>query len=171
MPATRALLDVLELGERALPSVVGPQPVVEHTGVVPAAVATHPLHGTAMGTYEMPQITIDAGTSFALKGTAKLSSLGSFRVTGNVHGVGMIAFGRATGELVLSNGHGTITIAVHGAVQPAFSQVPSNLVYSVIKGTGDFRHLTGYGSLAIQRTPAPIAFGHAPSGRMTLSFS
>ena len=171
MSAPRALLDLLELGERALPSAVGFQPIAEHGGMLAPAVATHPLRGAGTGTYQMPQVTIDAGTSFALTGTAELAGLGSFRGTGYVEGVGKIAVGRATGEWVLANGHGTITIAVHGAVQHAFSQVPSELVYSVTKGTGDFRHLTGYGSVAIQRTPAPVAFGQPPFGRVTLSFS
>ncbi len=171
MSAPRALLDLLQLGERALPSVVGPQPVTEHMGMSPAAVTTHPLHGTGTGYYNGPRVTIDAGTGFTLTATAKLATLGSFRVTGSVQGVGLIAFGRATGEWVLSNTHGSITIELHGAVQSAFSQVPSNLVYSVTKGTGDFRHLKGYGIVAIERMPAPIAFGQPLFGRLVLSFS
>ena len=167
----RTLLDCLELGERALPSAVGPQPIVVDSGMATAAVSSHPLRGAGTGTYLGPRIMIDVGTSFTLSGTANLAGLGSFRVTGAVQGVGMIEFGRATGELVLSNSHGTITIELHGAVQPAFSQVPSDLVYSVTKGTGDFRHLTGYGSVAIHRTPAPVAFGQPPVGRVTFSFS
>jgi hypothetical protein len=171
MSARRALLDLLELGERALPSAVGFQPITEHGGMVAAAVSTHPLRGTGTGTYHGPQVTIDAGASFNLSGTVKLAGLGSFRVTGSVEGVGMIRFGRATGEMILSNAHGTIAIELHGVVQPAFSQVPPVLVYSVTKGTGDFRHLTGYGSVAIQRTPAPVAIGRPPVGRIALSFS
>jgi hypothetical protein len=171
MSARRTLLDLLELGERDLPSAVGLQPIVEHGGMVAAAVVTHPLRGTGTGTYHGPQVTIDAGASFNVSGTAHLAGLGTFRMTGSVEGVGMVEFGRASGELVLSNAHGTITIELHGAVQPAFSQVPSVLVYSVTKGTGDFRHLTGYGSVAIHRTPAPVAFGQPPVGRIALAFS
>jgi hypothetical protein len=171
MSAPRTLLNLLELGERALPSAVGLQPIGEHAGIAAAAVATHPLHGTGTGTYHAPLITIDAGTSFTLTGTANLAGLGTFRVAGSVQGVGMIVSGRATGELVLSNSHGTITIDLHGAIQPAFSQVPSDLVYKVTKGTGDFRHLTGYGSVAIHRTPAPVAFGKPLVGALILSFS
>jgi hypothetical protein len=171
MSVSRTILDLLELGERALPSAVGLQPIIEHGGIAPATVDTHPLHGTGTGTYHGPRITIDAGTSFTLSGTANLAGLGTLRVTGSVQGVGLIAFGRASGELVLSNSHGTITIDLHGAVQRAFSQVPSDLVYSVTKGTGDFRHLTGYGSVAIHRMPAPVAFGQPTVGRVSLAFS
>jgi hypothetical protein len=124
-----------------------------------------------MGTYLGPEITIDAGTSFTLFGTANLRALGSFAVTGSVHGVGMIAFGRATGELVLSNAHGTITLALHGRVQSAFSQLPTEMVYTVTGGTGAFVHLNGYGVVALQRIPAPTAFEHHPTGVITLNFS
>jgi hypothetical protein len=138
---------------------------------VAAGIATHPLHGTGTGTYHGPQVTIDAGTSFTLTGTANLGALGPFTVTGSVQGVGMIASGRATGELVLSNAHGTITLALHGPVQSAFNQPPSELVYSVTRGTGDFRHLAGHGTVGMRRLPAPTALGRPPTGIVTLTFS
>jgi hypothetical protein len=129
------------------------------------------LHGTGRGTYHGPQITIDAGTSFSLTGKTDLGGLGSFAVTGSVEGVGMIASGRATGELVLSNARGTISLALHGPVQAAFSQPPSDLVYSVTGGTGAYRHLGGYGVVAMHRIPAPTAFGQPPRGVVSLTFS
>jgi hypothetical protein len=92
-------------------------------------------------------------------------------MTGSVQGVGMIASGRATGELVLSNAHGTITLALHGPLQAGFSQPPSELVYSVARGTGNFQHLRGYGTVAMQRIPAPTALGQPPTGVITLTFS
>jgi hypothetical protein len=138
-----------------------------------AAVATsaHPLHGTGTGVYHSPQVTADAGTSFTLKGRVHLGALGSFKVTGSVQGVGMIASGRATGQLVLSNAHGTITLTLHGPVQPAFSQVPPELVYVVSGGTGEFAHLSVYGVVGIHLTPAPTALGQPPTGAVTLTFS
>jgi hypothetical protein len=71
----------------------------------------------------------------------------------------------------LSNAHGTITLALHGWVQSAFSQPPTEMVYTVTGGTGDFVHLSGYGIVALQRIPAPTAFGHHPTGAITLNFS
>jgi hypothetical protein len=139
--------------------------------VAASEIAAHPLHGTGRGTYHAPLVTVDAGTSFTLTGTANLGALGSFAVTGWVQGVGMIASGRATGELVLSSPHGTITLALQGAVQPAFSQPPPELVYAVTRGTGTFRHLSGYGTVAMHRLPAPTAFGQPPTGVITLTFS
>jgi hypothetical protein len=136
-----------------------------------ALVAAHPLHGSGSGTYHGPQITIDAGTSFVFAGTAHLGALGTFALKGSVQGVGMIASGRATGELVLSNAQGTITLALHGPVQQAFSQPPSVLVYVVTRGTGSFRHMTGYGAVVMQRIPAPTALGQPAAGVITLNFT
>jgi hypothetical protein len=171
MPEPRTLLKLQELGERSLPSVVAPLPAPNYGGLAAAKVAAHPLHGTGKGTYHAPQVTIDAGTSFTMSGTANVGALGSFTVSGSVRGVGMIVFGRASGELVLSNAHGTITLALHGPVQPAFSQPPAELVYSVTRGTGDFQHLSGYGTVGVQRIPAPIALGQPPTGAVTLTFT
>lgn len=169
MPA-RATLELEELGERSLPSPVVLEPLasIPHPAIVQHA---HPLHGTGTGTYHEPAVTIDAGTSFTLNGTAKLDGLGTFHVTGQVQGVGMIAWGRATGELVLTNARGTITLALHGPVQHAFGTLPHELVYSVSGGTGAYSHVTGYGTVGMTLLPAPVAFGQAPAGTITLRFS
>ena len=170
MPAPRVVLDLQELGDRALPSAVAP-PTATGLGVAAAASPAHPLHGAGTGTYLSPRIVVDAGTSFALAGMADLGALGSFRVTGSVQGVGFVASGRATGQLVLSNAHGTITLALHGGVQPGFSQIPPELVYAVAGGTGDFAHLGGYGTVGVHRVPAPTAVGQPQTGVVTLNFS
>jgi hypothetical protein len=168
VPAYRIRPQLVELGDRTLPSAVTSLPVY----VGPhSSVSTHPLHGTGSGIYGGLQIIVDTGNSFTLTGTVELRDLGSFTVTGGVQGVGMIASGRATGELTLTNAHGTITLALHGAVQSAFSQPPSTLVYSVTGGTGAFRHLTGYGTVDMHRVPAPVSFGHPQTGTITLTFS
>jgi hypothetical protein len=130
----------------------------------------HPLHGTGTGTYHANPVPTDAGTSFTLSGTVHVAGLGTFRVTGSVQGVGMIASGRARGELVLSNDRGTITLALHGPVQSAFSQPPAELVYSVVRGTGHFRHVSGYGTVGIKRVPVPSAPRQPATGSVTLTF-
>jgi hypothetical protein len=169
MSSPRCRLQLLELCERSLPSAVAPLPTPL---AAPAAqVASHPLHGTGTGTYHGPAVTIDAGTSFTLSGTADLGSLGKFTVTGGVEGVGLIAAGRATGDLVLSDARGTITLKLHGPVQAAFSQPPEELVYTVTGGTGAFQHLGGYGAVGLRRIPAPVVFGHPPVGTVILTFS
>jgi hypothetical protein len=170
MPTLRSRLELLELGERTLPSAVAPV-LPTLGGGLAATVTAHPLLGAGVGTYHGPQVTIDAGTSFAVTGTATLRGLGSFAVKGSVQGVGFIASGRATGQLVLSNARGTITLALHGAVQTGFSQPPTELVYVVTAGTGAFSHVSGYGAVGMIRHPAPTAFGQPPSGVISFTFS
>jgi hypothetical protein len=173
MSANRATLELQELGDRALPSPVILYPTDPIPPSVPVVIAptTHPLQGTGMGSYREPEVTIDAGTSFTLHGTAHLRGLGEFHVTGHIQSVGMIAGGRATGELVLTNGHGTITLALHGPIQQAFGSLPRELVYTVVGGTKAYSHLSGYGTLGVTLTPAPVDFGHAQHGSVALNFS
>jgi hypothetical protein len=170
MSVNRATLELQELCDRALPSPVvlyptdpvGPVAVVQHA---------HPLHGTGAGTYQGPAVAVDTGTSLTLRGSADLGALGKFQFTGRVQGVGMIAWGRAAGELVLTNGHGSITLALHGPTQQAFGALPHEMVYTVSGGTSDYSHLSGYGTVGLHLTPAPVAVGHAPAGAVALSFS
>ena len=170
MTTNRATLELHELGDRALPSSLALHPL--DLGAIPAVVQhAHPLHGAGAGTYHGPAVAIDAGTGFTLTGTADLGALGTFHVTGQVQGVGFLAQGRATGDLVLTSAHGSITLALHGPVQPGFSAVPPELVYSVTGGTGDFSHLSGYGTVGMHRTPAPVTFGQPPAGTVALTFA
>jgi hypothetical protein len=170
MRPPRRLLAIHELGVRVVPSAAGVAPVV--AGVIAtASLSNHPLHGSGTGTYHTPKITIDAGTSFSVTGRANLGALGSFTVAGEVHGVGMIAEGRAMGDLVLSDSRGTITLHLHGPIQEAFEPVPHSLVYTVAKGTGAFQHLSGYGSLEIQLTPIPVPNGKPMTGKAAFTFS
>jgi hypothetical protein len=100
-----------------------------------------------------------------------MGGLGMFRVSGSINGVGLISNGRAAGELMLKNSHGTITINVHGPVQSSFAPIPRDLVYVVAKGTGAFQHLTGYGSLHVTLIPAKVGHNEAPRGTINLGFS
>jgi hypothetical protein len=170
MSATRATLELQELGERTLPSPVVLHPV-DPVPLTPAIVRhAHPLHGLATGTYHGTVNNPDMPVSFTLNTTAHLDGLGTFQVTGSMQGIGFVAQGRATGELVLKNAQGTITLALHGAIQsgPSF---PRELVYSVTGGTGTYSHVTGYGTVAITQIPAPVAFGQPPTGVINLAFS
>jgi hypothetical protein len=169
MPAMRVTLELQELGERALPSPVALHPV---DTIAPVAIVqhAHPLQGPGSGTYQQLPALPDVGTGFNLNGTVNLAGLGTFQVQGEVHGVGFVAWGRATGELVLTSAKGTITLALHGAIQPGFSAIPRELVYSVTGGTGAYSHLTGYGAIGMSLVPAPVPSGHPSSGSIFFRF-
>ena len=165
----RTPLDLFEFGERRSPS-AGFQAPELPAPIIMTAPAPHPLHGTGHAHYQGPAINIDAGTGFSFSGTADLGKLGAFKITGSVQGVGFAFNGHATGELVLTNKHGSITLTLHGRTQSAFSPVPGELIYSISKATGDYLHTSGYGTLGLKMNPAPIAFGHGPSGQLQLQF-
>ena len=155
------------LDARTLPAPFPTAPVV---GPVVIQAASHPLHGEGSGSYTSPLI-VDAGPSYQMKGEVKLGGLGTLAVQGWVQGTGMIQNGRATGQLVLTGGHGTITLALHGPTQPGFSPVPHELVYSVTGGTGAYAHTTGYGLAHIDFVPASSGSLGQPNGSFHISFS
>ncbi len=169
MRIRRARLIVEELGTRTLPSVTVVLPPVT-LGTVAVSSTSHPLHGTASGTYVGSSTNIDAGPSWTLSATADLGSLGTFKVTGWVEAVGLVNQGRATGELILSNSQGTITLALHGGMQKGLSPLPPELVYAISGSTGAYQHMAGYGVVGITHHPAPTAFGLPPRGFLTLAF-
>ena len=153
----RPVLETLDA--RALPSAVptapaDPVPVV----VVSAPPASHPLHGTGQGGYTDPTFggPVDAGVSHTLHGTVTLQGLSTFDLSGWVGGTGMVLNGRATGHLVLTNAKGTLTVELHGPIQPGFSPIPSELVYSISGGTGAYAHAKGYGVTNLSFMPYPM---------------
>jgi hypothetical protein len=174
MSRDRARLALEELGERTLPSVSFGVP---RKGFIPPAVVStdsqpnHSLQGIARGNYLGSLLMVDAGIHDKLTGTADLGKLGSFNLTGWLQGLGNIAHGRASGQLVLSNAQGSITLTLTGPVQPGFSPLPSVFNYQVTAGTGAYSHLDRSGRVHLSLIPAPIAFGLPPQGRFTFTFS
>ena len=154
-----------ELHGRTLPStkVVVPPDLGPPIQVDP--LPSHPLHGDGYGTYTQP-VVVDAGVEYQLDARLSLGSVGNFRVRGWVQGTGMVIGGRATGHLVLSNGHGTITLDLHSGELPPFSPLPPELVYSITAGTGAYAGERGYGVAGFSVTPAPTAFGLPLRGRL-----
>jgi hypothetical protein len=171
MTPRRQPLRVELLGDRILPSGSSVTPSALGSAAKTATAPHHPLQGTGTAAYHEPRITVDTGMSLSLLGHGRLGDLGTFQVSGSINGVGLINKGRATGELVLKNSHGTITVNVHGPVQPSFAPIPRALVYVIAKGTGDFQHLAGYGSLNVTLIPATVGHNEAPRGTINLSFS
>ena len=134
------------LDARALPSAVLTAPTDPVPVVIAAPPASHPLHGVGQGEYTDPAFGhVDAGISHSLHGTVALQGLGTFDMTGWVNGTGMILGGRAMGQLTLTNAKGSLTLELHGPIQPGFAQIPSELVYSISGGTGAYAHAKGYG--------------------------
>jgi hypothetical protein len=164
MALRTARLELERLGSRLAPSAG----VLVSPGHPPAAHAAHapphPVRGTGGGTFDW-QFGDDGGPAFGLSGTADLAGFGRVRVDGWVHGVGADGGGRATGELILSGPRGTLTLALHGPPQPAYSPFPPEFVYTVSGGA------SGYGAVAIGFATALVWPDAVPVGSMSLSFS
>ena len=168
MRLCRARLIVEQLDSRTLPSSTLVLPPI--TSPVPAMASTsHPLQGTGTSNYVGSVITPDTGPSVDLTGTIHLQSLGTFQLSGWLQSVGSVVQGRAYGELVLTNSQGSITLDLHGGVQPAFSPLPRELVYSIAHTTGAYQNLHGYGVVGMVMYPAPTAYGLPPRGIIHLN--
>jgi hypothetical protein len=115
------------------------------------------------GKFTHPFGNPDAGSQYDLRGSGKTAVLGKFTVAGHVQGPGLILNGRASGRLVLTNSHGTITLALHGPPQNPGSLPPSFSFY-VFKGTGAYAHSTGKGQIAVSasETTHKFLFRFAP---------
>jgi hypothetical protein len=162
-----------ELGARILPSAT-PLPSLAPAAGVPSTAALagnrQTLGGHGWGQYSVTP-TIDLGVRYDLQGTAHLDGMGKVAVAGNLQGVGFVQQGQASGELTFTNSRGSVTLALHGPVQPGFSPLPQAFTYDVVSGTGAYEHLSGHGALhlALQALPTG-AFPH-PRGAFAFSLT
>ena len=143
--AFRRSLRLEELGSRVLPS-ASPLPAPP---APPQALAAPDfqagLHGQGRGTYQTDAIISGAGRDYRLHGAADLAGLGRFALSGDAHAVGFIQRGHAGGELTFSNDRGSVTLALEGPEQPAFSPLPQTFSYRVTGATGGYAGLGGSG--------------------------
>ncbi len=158
----RPPLNLEQLGARVLPSITPvtppPEPLIPLIGgtLIPAArdsSAQPPLDGKGHGNYSASKVMSDAGTDYHLHGSANLTPLGQVSVRGSVHSVGFIAEGHAEGRLTFRNSHGSVTIAVEGPLQKAFSPLPHRFRYHIVSASGDYSGMTGHGTLGLVLTP------------------
>jgi hypothetical protein len=152
-PVRRRGLHLEELSARVLPSA---NPLVAVHGHV-AHAAHHmeqqpPLDGKGQGTFTDNPIPRDAGITYTLGGTATFAGLGDVTVSGTVHSVGFIREGNATGELTFKNANGSVTVKLTGPTQPGISALPHKFEYTVTGGTGQYKNLSGDGTLHLVLT-------------------
>jgi hypothetical protein len=154
---------VEQLGTRVLPSatplLAGSVAAVAGQLKVPARVTTVTddrtagLNGSVHGTLtRFTEVPADLGQRFSQAGSDAVAGLGTFDVKGIPHGNGLIAMGRASGLLTLSNSLGGITNRLQGPEQPRFASLPSRFSFSVAGGSGAYAHFhaAGTATLAVQ---------------------
>lgn len=158
-----------ELNARSIPSagLVPTPPDSEQIHVL--APSHHPLFGGTQGTYTHSAL-VDARPTYQLSGKVTLAGLGNFEMSGWLQATGTQA-GRATGQLILTNSYGSITVELHSGVRPAFSPVPTELVYSISANTGVYGHTRGYGIADFSLLPTPASIDVPHGGAFGVRFS
>jgi hypothetical protein len=114
--------------------------------------------GNGTGTYTLISSISVNGTDnlqakFSVTGSATLTRLGTFNVTGFVHENTAFHRSRAGGHLALTNSHGMIVLQLTGPEQHAGAGLPGTFAYHVVGGTGAYHHLEGHGTLLVTLTP------------------
>jgi hypothetical protein len=146
-------LGVEELGSRTLPSAVAPAPPA--LTAVAAAPQAPALAGTITGTYTVAPGVPDAGTPYTFQGAGAVGLLGPVTATAFLRTTGCLLRGRAGGTLTMSSALGTLALRLQGPVQGGFAQLPGHFDYTVLHGTGAYRHRTGAGTVFLKLTPVP----------------
>jgi hypothetical protein len=128
------------------------------------------LQGTTRGVYTSSHHNPDTGTSYSVFTAGTFKHYGPGAVTGNLHSVGFMASGHATGTLQVTLPGGTLTLALTGPTQPGFSPLPTQFSFVITKGTGKFHNAVGdpVGKGTVDVTLKPAMHGGA--GQITLVF-
>jgi hypothetical protein len=131
-----------------------------------APVMTAGLEGTVHGALKrFTGVPADIGARFALQGSGKFGSLGTFDVKGVVHGTGFLAKGHATGLMTLTNGHGAITVRLVGPEQPGFAALPGRFHFTIVAGSGAYKNFHDAGDVTVKLQP------HGAATNIQLTFA
>jgi hypothetical protein len=166
----RRRLQIEPLDERVVPSLLASTLPVKG-GASHFVLQSHALAGNGHGTYFGGSLIVDAGQSDKLQGTADLARLGHVSLSGSVNGLGLIAFGHATGRLTFTNAHGSVTVALQGPLQHGFDPLPPWFQYTVVSGTGDYQHLSDSGWLDLSFQAAAPTTGMQHFGQAHGTFA
>jgi hypothetical protein len=150
-----------ESGHDPVSSIEGPAAAIRLRRIVGDAVPVSDIKlknlGQGKGTYTEPFINPDFGHEYQFTGTARFLGVVNARITGSIHTPGFILHGQAVGTFTFTNAKGSVTLKLVGPEQPGFSALPSVLSYTVEKGTGAYRRLTGSGTLTLKLMPSQTA--------------
>ncbi|MFO0908855.1 MAG: hypothetical protein U0794_10935 [Isosphaeraceae bacterium] len=112
-----------------------------------------PLTGSIQGYYAGGSLNREGGSGIRIAATGRLTQVGTVVITGSLQPAAFVARGTATGTLTVRNSQGSVTLALRGPIQPAFSALPDQLAFDVISGTGRYADLQATGTVSIQLGP------------------
>jgi hypothetical protein len=128
------------------------------------------INGTTRGFYTSDSPIPDTGTAYHLVSVGSLRGVGFAVVSGDLHSVGFIAQGHATGTLNVLAARGSLNLTLTGPSQPGFSPLPTEFSYTISSGTGRFHNASGSGTVDITLKPLTHHSPLSGAGRVTLTF-
>jgi hypothetical protein len=113
------------------------------------------LKGTLKGNYHLSGAVIaDTGLDYVFSGKGTIGALGHVDMTGNMHSLGYIAEGRATGSIILSIPKGSMTLQLTGPEQNGFAHLPDHFKFKITNTSGKYLGDTATGTVVFVRDPA-----------------
>jgi hypothetical protein len=165
MASHTARLEVLQLGERILPSVtVAAAPAQPAKVVVGPHVTLSTLSGSGQGRYSIAPTRFGVGPQYALRATGTISGMGAVTVVGSLKAPALNATGPVTGTLVLTSAHGSVTVSLTAPSQSGHSALPTSYQYKIVAASGQFFGSSAQGTMH-------LTLGRTSRGATTLSFS
>jgi hypothetical protein len=98
----------------------------------------------------------DTGAVQTLTGSGSVRPLGTVQAVARLQLPGFIRMGRATGSLVLTGPHGTITLQLLGPKTTGFGGPLITLSYKITHATGQYAGASGNGVLAVSETSGGV---------------
>jgi hypothetical protein len=162
-----ARLEVLQLGERILPSVTVAIPPAQSGKVVFAPQSSlSSLSGSGQGSFNLAPTRFGQGPLYSLRGTGTIAGMGSVSVTGSLSAPALHATGPVTGMLVMKTSQGSVTVALTAPSQSGNSALPTSYQYHIVASSGVF-----FGSSATGTMHLSLTLGRSNVGLGSMSFS
>jgi hypothetical protein len=141
------------------------------TAVIGPIIRLIQLDGTIRGHYTRNMSVPDAGGKYIIGGSGRVHGVGKTDVAGNLHSIGFIAKGQATGTLVLAGARGTITLSMTGAEQTGGpASLPEKFTFEITDATGKYRNVQDQGTATLVLAPgsSATAMGSSTHGTFKL---
>ncbi len=151
--------------------VAAPHAIVAEA-VKASAAATVNFTSATTGVYVAIQAKPITGLQFTVNTSGIAAGGGVVSVFGKLNTPGFTAKGRTTGTLIVFSAAGNLTLAVAGSTQSGFSGLPSTLNFTIVGGTGVFKHhFAGKGTIAVAVQTEFSGPARTTNGQLTLALT
>ena len=148
-----------------------PSAIVAEAVKATAAPATVNFTSATSGVYVAIQARPITGLQFTVTTEGIAAGGGVVSVFGKLNTPGFTAKGKTTGTLIVFSAAGDLTLAVAGTTQAGFSGLPATLNFTIVGGTGVFKHhFAGKGTIAVAVQTEFSGPQKTTNGQLTLTF-